>query len=305
MEESIIIPNRGKIEITPDLFVKCYLGKEGQIKASKDIWIELKDKYENQDKIDYVIGDQLFIIELPITEKNISIVLSNGKKYKSKIYFVEDITNIIKAFKMDNPCFYEYYEYIPLDNYDKCSLFLNEISLNEIKDIVIDDNLSFEDKYNNFSFKESDKLEDINNSIKYYTKMDEIEDETYFYTIPRRGLKSRLNLFYQNKNRKGISDVIYGIFGNYASGKSLFLMYYNYESTNPSIYLNLKALKTSCQTKQFKEIMINELIILFHKLNKSYSEASKLLSKILPLQSGKFEKLILTIIEEIQKEWHN
>ena len=110
MEESIIIPNRGKIEITPDLFVKCYLGKEGQIKASKDIWIELKDKYENQDKIDYVIGDQLFIIELPITEKNISIVLSNGKKYKSKIYFVEDITNIIKAFKMDNPCFYEYYE---------------------------------------------------------------------------------------------------------------------------------------------------------------------------------------------------
>ena len=57
-----------------------------------------------------MIGAQLFIIELPITEKNISIVLSNGKKYKSKIYFLENITNIIKSYKMDNPCFYEYYE---------------------------------------------------------------------------------------------------------------------------------------------------------------------------------------------------
>ena len=68
-------------------------------------------------------------------------------------------------------------------------------------------------------------------------------------TFRRSALNLILDEFIEKKERNEITDVIYGIFGNYASGKSFYLINYNYISKFPSIYLNLKALKNALETR--------------------------------------------------------
>ena len=302
MELGKIKEIRGKIEIIEDSLVKCYLGKGNLIKSSKDLWNELKNDKECKLKKDYKIGDDIYVIEYPIIEKDITIITSASTKYKSKIYFIDDIKNIINYFNMANPCFLAQGEYIPFKTSTRYSRFLNNPEFNEIKDVGNDMNFLSEQDYINYKLDDSNKLIDINKNIKFYTGMDGIENQEYFFTNLRSSLNYELDEFYENKRRKGVVDVIYGIFGNYASGKSLFLMHYNYITQYPSIYLNLKALKKSSNTKRFREIFSNELIILYHKLQKAYKDFNDFVSYILEFENETFDNLILNIIKRLQKE---
>ena len=203
---------------------------------------------------------------------------------------------------MANPCFLAQGEYIPFETSTRYSRFLNNPEFYEIKDVGNDINFLSEEDYINFKLDDSNKLIDINKNIKFYTGMDNIENQEYFFTNLRSSLNYELDEFYENKRRKGVVDVIYGIFGNYASGKSLFLMHYNYITQYPSIYLNLKALKKSSKTKRFREIFSNELIILYHKLQKAYKDFNDFVSYILEFENETFDNLILNIIKRLQKE---
>ena len=203
---------------------------------------------------------------------------------------------------MANPCFLAQGEYIPFKTSTRYSRFLNNPEFNEIKDVGNDMNFLSEQDYINYKLDDSNKLIDINKNIKFYTGMDGIENQEYFFTNLRSSLNYELDEFYENKRRKGVVDVIYGIFGNYASGKSLFLMHYNYITQYPSIYLNLKALKKSSNTKRFREIFSNELIILYHKLQKAYKDFNDFVSYILEFENETFDNLILNIIKRLQKE---
>ncbi len=126
-----------------------------------------------------------------------------------------------------------------------------------------------------FQTRNSMQLKEINRNINLYSKIDKIGEENYFSSIPRNSLYFDINSFIEKKKRDEVTDVIYGIFGNYASGKSFSLIYYNYNCEFNSIYLNLKALKNALETRGFTDMLNNEIIILFKKLNQPYDEYQK------------------------------
>ena len=99
IEKNQIVVERGMIEIN-NSNVKCFLGKGENIKSSEEIMKELNNDINNDAKkyTTYFLGDQSFFIIFPISPKNISIISSEGKRYKSIIYFTDDIKNIILCF---------------------------------------------------------------------------------------------------------------------------------------------------------------------------------------------------------------
>ena len=303
MEEIIALGNRGKLELK-NSNVKCFLGNDQNYKSSEEIYKELKFKKIIGTKNFYSIDKENYLIYYPIPEKKISIITNIGKIYKSVVYFVDDIKNIINGLKIINPCYLIKDEYIPFKKEKDYANFLYEKNTNEIKGIETEkiDYIKLKKSYNSFQIKKSDILGNINKNIFLYSKIDKIEKEEYFMTIPRTSLNIKLDCFYENNNRNDVDDVIYGIFGNYASGKSFFLIYYNYEIEFPSVYLNLKALKNAHKTKGFSDLLNNELMILFFKLKKSYKEYENFIKSFLPYENQELDKLIISIIEKIKNE---
>lgn len=301
MSNKIKLAKRGAIEIENSK-IKCFLGKDNNIISSEDLWKSLKDNKVDNYKIYYNLGDEQYIIYYPIPQKNISIILSNGTKYKSTIYFEDDIKNIIFAFGMENACYLQDEKYVSFSSENHYGIFLLNEELSEIKDIQIESikYTDLKDKYENFQIKNTIKLGEINQNIHLYSKIDKIGEEEYFMTFRRSALNLILDEFIEKKERNEITDVIYGMFGNYASGKSFYLINYNYISKFPSIYLNLKALKNALETRGFTDMLNNEIIILFKKLNQPYDEYQKFISKLLPYENKKLENLLLSIIEEIK-----
>lgn len=286
------------------------MGDETKMKKSKDI----KEEIQNLSGISeypYNIGKKTYTFLYPIPSKTISIITKNGKIYKSTVYCIDDIKHIISYLKMENPIFKDRYNnnirFVSDINYE---LFLFLDNSNEIKDIS---NLeikyeSLEKKYkSNFAkFQEKKKkstfnLIDINENINIYTKLDNVDKELYYLSGGRRVLKCELNLFFEKKERKIIENLIYGIFGNYASGKSIFLMYYNYDIEFPSVYLNLKVLKKARGTEGFINLLTSELMNFFFKLKKTYEDYKNFLSQVIADGNEEFEKIILLIIENLKE----
>ena len=303
MENRIVIPNRGMLEIK-DSNIKCFLGKDNNCKSSEQLWNELKVQEPIVSQETYKLGEEEYIIHYPIQEKQISVVTKNGKSYNSTIYFIDDIKNIISGLKMINPCYIFKGEYKPLNSEMYYFHFLYLEEENEIKDVDIN-SIKFdelENTYKNIEIKKTQILGEINKNIFVYSKIDDIDKENYYITLSRKRLSSELNMFYESKERDRVSDLIFGMYGNYASGKSFFLIYFNYFYKHPSVYLNLKALKKAFKTEGFQNILNNELMFLFYKLKKSFNDFKNFVNKFLPFEKQEFENLIISIIKEIKDE---
>ena len=93
MENRIVIPNRGMLEIK-DSYIKCFLGKDNNCKSSEQLWNELKVGRPKAFKKSFKLGEEEYLIYYPIPEKKISVIAKDGKEYKSTIYFIDDIKNI-------------------------------------------------------------------------------------------------------------------------------------------------------------------------------------------------------------------
>ena len=303
MEKIIQIGTRGKLEIKNSI-VKCFLGNIGMYKSSESIKKELENKEISGFDEFYTIDKEKYLIYNPIPEKNISIITNDGKAYKSTVYFVDDIKNIIEGLHLINPCYLFENKYNTLKTENNYAKFLFNDKSSEIKDIENEkiDFKELEDAYNKFQLENYNTLKDINKNIYLYSKIDNIGEEKFFFTYQRTSLNIDLNTFYENKERNEISDVIYGIFGNYASGKSFFLIFYNYKVKFPSIYLNLKALKNAFKTKGFSNLLNNELMCLFKKSKKSYDDYKNFISSLLPYETKEFDQLIISIIEKLKVE---
>ena len=303
MESIIPIKNRGKLEIE-NSNIKCFLGKDENYKSSEDLWNELKVNKVKKIENFYYINDEKYSIIYPIPEKQISIITSNGKLYKSTVYFVDDIKNIINGLKMVNPCYFFEGKYSAFKTETDFGKFLFNIKASEIKDVK-SENIDFkklEENYKNICLKDPNKLIDINKNIYLYSKIDGIGTEEYFMTAQRTWQSYELKSFFENKKRDEINDVLYGMFGNYASGKSFFLIYYTYTSNFPSIYLNLKTLKNAFRTKGFSDLLNNELMTLFYKMKKTYEEFKEFISKFLPYENNEFKNLIISLIKALKEE---
>jgi len=303
MENRIVIPNRGILEIK-DSNIKCFLGKDNNCKSSEQLWNELKVQEPIVSQETYKLGEEEYIIYYPIQEKQISVVTKNGKSYNSTIYFIDDIKNIISGLKMINPCYIFKGEYKPLNSEMYYFHFLYLEEENEIKDVDIN-SIKFdelENTYKSIEIKKTQILGEINKNIFVYSKIDDIDKENYYITLSRTRLSSELKMFYESKERDRVSDLIFGMYGNYASGKSFFLIYFNYFCKYPSVYLNLKALKKAFKTEGFQDILNNELMFLFYKLKKSFNDFKNFVSKFIPFDKKIFENLIISIINELSNE---
>ena len=308
-EETFLEAKRGMIKIK-NKEVECYLGNKEKMKLSKDIMEDLKDNIGNFKYIEYSIGEEKYNIIFPIPNKKISIITNQGKIYKSTIFFIDDIKNIIDCFNLNNPCYKDNNKYKKFEADIDYKKFLYNKSSIEIKDVnkyIIDfeklqkDYKKYYDEYQIESLKNySVSLKTINPNIEIYTKIDNIEQENYYITESRNSQTYELDEFYNKTDRNNISNIIYGMFGNYASGKSIFLMHYNFESKFPSIYLNIKALKNSLQTEGFATILNNELMSFFFKLKKDYKDFQLFINNLLPYEAKQLDSLILLIIEQLK-----
>ena len=305
-EKEIIINNRGMIKIK-NSYIKCFLGKYPNIKSSEEIYEEKKN-VDNEMESFYTIGEETFFICYPIPIKYISIITNDGKKYNSTVYFPDDIKNIISGFQMKKPFYLEKGQYKAFNYDDNYYCFLLNNDINEIKDLFKEKfdfkntENKFNEYHNEFQNKKSVKLNTINRNIYLYSKIDNINEEIFFITQSRSLLFYQLNLFCKNKKRDEINDLIYGIFGNYASGNSFFLMYFNFKSSFPCLYLNLKALKNANNTNSFPDIINNEIMTLFFKLNKNYEDFKNFISSFLPYEDKSLEILIISIIIKLKNE---
>ena len=172
MEKRTLTLDKGVIEIE-NSYVKCFLGKNRNLKSSEDIYKELKnDAIIKKNEDIYYLGEEAYTIVYPIQEKNISIITSEGKKYKSTIYFIDDIINIISAFKMTNPSYYSENKYESLNSKDDYIIFLYEKKTNEIKDIGINtiNEKELQTIYDQFQIKETIKLETLIKILIYIPK---------------------------------------------------------------------------------------------------------------------------------------
>ena len=183
MAYRIIIKDRGMIEIE-NTKIKCYLGKRDNPKSSEEIYHKYKIDIPTKEQEFVNIDNQKYLIIYPIPKKIISIITSEGKKYKSTVYFLDDIKNIISGLKMINPCYFEEDKYNPFQTKDNYLSFLYGEDANEIIDIGKKeiDFSSLRKNYNEFKIKESIRLSDINKNIYLYSKIDNIGKENYFIT---------------------------------------------------------------------------------------------------------------------------
>ena len=285
MEDEIKILDRGKLELK-NSNIKCFLGNHNNYIVSEEIYKELKFNESSEIYDTHTINNIDYTIYYPIPEKKISIITNSGKVYKSIVYFVDDIKNIIIGLNISNPYYLIEGQYIAFKTENDYAKFLFNKYSKEIKDIETEqiDYIELKKDFEYFQIKKSNKLLDINKNIFLYSKIDKIGEKNYFMTTSRTSLFITLDDFFLNKNRNEINDVIYGILGNYGSGKSFFLINYNYKTKSPSVYLNLKALKNAFRTNGFANLLNNELMILFHKLKKNYQEFENFIKSFLPYE---------------------
>ena len=285
MEDEIKILDRGKLELK-NSNIKCFLGNHNNYIVSEEIYKELKSNDSSEIYDTHIINNIDYTIYYPIPEKKISIITNSGKVYKSIVYFVDDIKNIIIGLNISNPYYLIEGQYIAFKTENDYAKFLFNKYSKEIKDIETEqiDYIELKKDFEYFQIKKSNKLLDINKNIFLYSKIDKIGEKNYFMTTSRTSLFITLDDFFLNKNRNEINDVIYGILGNYGSGKSFFLINYNYKTKSPSVYLNLKALKNAFRTNGFANLLNNELMILFHKLKKNYQEFENFIKSFLPYE---------------------
>ena len=291
-----------------DSNIICYIGSENNRKKSVELCKEIKiipDEdiiFENGMTSKYFYGENQYIYYYtPLFEKSIKIYNSIGKQFKAVICFTEDIKNILAYFKMKNPHYLEKStnKYLSLSSDDDYAMFLlgdNEI----IKDISYSSvnykNLKklYKNKKEKFKLKKANKalyLKEINDNLYNYSKINNLKDEKIFYTKERAQLFVKLDTFFK-KDKK-----ILGIYGNYSSGKSISLIMYNYYSVYPTLYLNLKALKNSFQTKGFTKLLPNEAINIYIKNNKSFKNYKNFIKKTYKSTYNSFESFVVSLIK--------
>ena len=302
MAQKVYLLERGKIEIE-NFNVKCSLGKRDNVQPSEDLFYKYKIDLPKKEQDYFYLDKEKYLILYPIPEKKISIIDNKGDKYKATIYFLDDIKNIIQGLNISNPHYLKGDTYIKIEKEIDYMIFLLGKEFKEIKDIRSEDIdfTSLEKDYNS-KIESSLKLKNINKNISHYSDINNIEEEEYFITTERNCQRHVLQKFCENENRKEIEDIIYGILGNYACGKSTFLMYFNYTCEFPSIYLNLKVLKNAFKTTGFRDIINNELMLLFRKLNKSFDEYKSFIMEFLPYEKQDFELLIMSVIDKLKKQ---
>ena len=302
MAQKIYIKERGMIEIE-NMNVKCYLGKESNVKPSVDLFHQYKTGRPTKEQ-DYIyLGEEKYLILYPIPEKKISIIDNNGNKYKATVYFIDDIKNIIQGLNITNPYYLKDDSYFKIENEADYMLFLFGKKFKEIKDIR-NKEIDFESLKEDYNSKMEFSLilKDINKNISHYSKINNIEKENYFITYERTFQTIALREFCRSEKRTEIEDIIYGIYGNYACGKSTFLMYFNYNCEFPSIYLNLKILNNAIKTTGFQNIFNNELMLLYKKLKKSFDEYKSFISQFLPYEKQELQSLIMLMIDKLKEQ---
>ena len=244
--------------------VICYIGNENNKKQSVEIYDVIPKNPNNDCMFDgavvskYYYGENQYIpYYIPLFKKRIKIYNSKGKQFKSIICFTEDIKNIIKYFKMKNPHYLDKssnkYKAFSSENDYKVFLFDKSEIIKDISYTHIDyEQLKdlYQKKENIYKKKDSKiatYLKEVNDNIYNYSQNNNLKEEKIFYTIGRNLFFSKLqNIFYEGKK-------ITGIYGNYSSGKSISLIIYNKYAEFPTLYLNLKALKTLFKQKAMQE----------------------------------------------------
>ena len=203
MMKIIKVKNRGMLEIQNSK-VTCYLRNDNNFKKSEDLKDQLKDE-KNTMSQNLSLGEEKYLIIYPIPKKDISIITSNGKKFRSTIYFLDDIKNIIDGFNIENPCFCENGVFIKFSSDNDYKRFLFNKTFNTIKDICkeVNDFTNLETNFNKyleeFQTRKSMKLKEINRNINLYSKIDKIGEENYFLSIPRNSLYFDINAFIEKK----------------------------------------------------------------------------------------------------------
>ena len=309
-----ILINSNNIELNNNNLI-CYIGQKELRRKSYDAYMQIKSK--NIDNIKYslngrgelTLGEEKYHFYFPIFEKSIKIIDSQGIEYKSKVYFFEDIKNIISYFDMKNPHYKnnDSKKFIELKpNFYRA--FLTSQNINVIKDInysIVD----YQELKNIYNRKienlkksepiqiESIKLKDLNDNIEYYSNSLKLQYEKIIYTKERANFMEQIINFYENSENK-----ILNVFGNYASGKTISLILYNSSLEFPTLYLNLKAIKNSFQTSAYTTIFPNEAINMFIKMKKNFEEYENFIKLIYKNDYDTLDKFIITIINFL-KEW--
>ena len=294
----------------------CYIGKNNNRIKSFELYNDILSKkikniiYESSGIGRINLGDDEIKFYQPLFEKDIKIIDSQGFEYKANIYFIEDIKNIIAFFKMKNPHYKDTnsdkYFQLTENEYSKFFLGYNKI----IKDFVTS---NFDFKKLREIYEEKSKklgknkkigedvflLKEINDNIDYYSKVFGLKEEKIFYTRERAYFQEIIKTYYyETKNEN-----IFGICGNYASGKSISIILFNHSFNFPTLYLNLKVIKNSFETDVFKIILPNEAINMFIKNGKEFNEYKNFLLTIYDNNKYKnFDEFLLTIINYF-KDW--
>ena len=203
MDNIIKVGKRGKLEIENSR-INCFLGKNDNYKSSEEIYNELNTVKHDKMNSFYYLDDEKYLIIYSILEKKISVITNDGNFYKSIIYLVDDIKNIINCLNMINTCYFIDGKYVAFKTDNDYACFLYDKEINEIKDVKNEqiDFTKLENEYNNFKTVDSNLLFNINKNIYLYSKIKSIEKEKCFITVPRTSLYYRLNSFYENKKEK-------------------------------------------------------------------------------------------------------
>ena len=315
MSEDNIQSNEGKVKLK-DKNLICYIQVKEKLIESRELCnlinsnkiedIEIEPDQTGKLYIEKNKKKFIFIV-FPSFEKNIKIIDSKGKQFKSTIFFTVDVKNIINYLKMKNPHYYDNTngQYIKLtpEYYSQFVLDKKEI----IKDITYSE-IKYEDLKNIFEAKEikiqkREKvffLKDINDNIDYYLKLPEVKEENIFFTRERLYFREVIINYYNNYNTK--TKKIIGVYGNYSSGKSISLLLYNYSFQFPTLYLNLKVLKNCFLTNGYTTILPNEAMNIFIKNKKNFDDYKKFLEIIYKNEYNSFDYFIIDIISFFN-EW--
>ena len=228
---------------------------------------------------------------------------SKGIDYVASVYFVEDVKNIIYGLDLKNPHYFSYdkKEYIKLGpkSYDYFILGPE----NAIKDITYSE-INYKELKNNFdnTLKKLEKinpkyLEEINDNLRYYSKVD-LQKELIYFSNERTIIGIKIIQFYESTTSK-----IIGLYGNYSCGKTISLITLNHCFKFPTLYLNLKALNKSFDTEGYTIILPSEAMNLFIKNKKTFEDYEKFISEVYKQNFKSFDDFITYIIKYFL-EWN-
>ena len=304
--------NSQSIEVIDNNLVS-FIGRNDYRTKSCDAYEQVKSKkisikYSLNGKGQITLGEDKYHFYFPIFEKSLKIIDSQGLEYKSKIYFFEDIKNIILYFNMKNPHYMDnrtkkfielkpsyYGAFFTGENYIIKDINYSIVNYEELKNIY---NRKIEYLKNKDSIQiESIKLKDVNDNIIYYSNSLKLPEEKIIYTKERASFMEEIINFYENSEKK-----ILNVYGNYASGKSVSLILYNNSLEFPTLYLNLKAIKNSFQTSAYTTIFPNEVINVFIKMKKNFEEYENFIKLIYKNDYKSLDHFVITIIN-LFNEW--